>query len=127
MTPWTFVVALAFAVVPWSVPGVRGQAQPRPAVVALKGATILTVTRGTIPNGTIVMRDGKIAAVGASVDVPAGAEVIDVTGKFVSPGIIDAHSHIANDDINEGGTTVSSMTGMRDVLDPADINIYRDL
>jgi len=96
-------------------------------VVALKGATILTVTKGTIPNGTIVLRDGRIAAVGANVDVPAGAEVIDVTGRFISPGIIDAHSHIANDSINEGGTTVSSMTGMRDVLDPADINIYRDL
>ena len=39
----------------------------------------------------------------------------------------DAHSHIANDAINEGGTTVSSMTGMEDVLDPTDINIYRDL
>ena len=45
----------------------------------------------------------------------------------MSPGIIDAHSHIANDAINEGGTTVSSMTGMEDVLDPTDINIYRDL
>ena len=43
------------------------------------------------------------------------------------PGIIDAHSHIAADSINEGGTTVSSMTGMEDVLDPTDINIYRDL
>jgi imidazolonepropionase-like amidohydrolase len=87
----------------------------------------VTVTRGTVPNGTIVLRDGKIAAVGANVTIPAGAEVIDVTGKFISPGIIDCHSHIANDDINEGGTTVSSMTGMRDVLDPTDINIYRDL
>ena len=105
--------------------GQTGAAQGR--VVALRGATILTVTRGTIPNGTIVLRDGKIAAVGANVDVPAGAEVVDVSGKFVSPGIIDAHSHIANDSINEGGTTVSSMTGMRDVLDPTDINIYRDL
>ena len=127
LAPWTFVLALAFALVPWSIPHVRGQAPARPAVVALKGATILTVTRGTIQNGTIVLRDGKIAAVGANVDIPAGAETIDATGKFISPGIIDAHSHIANDDINEGGTTVSSMTGMRDVLDPTDVNIYRDL
>ena len=125
--PWTFVLAVAFALLPFSVTRTGGQAPPRPSVIALKGATLVTVTRGTIPNGTIVLRDGKIAAVGANVDVPAGAEVIDVTGKFVSPGIIDAHSHIANDDINEGGTTVSSMTGMRDVLDPTDINIYRDL
>ena len=127
LAPWTFFLAAAFALVPFSVSRVGGQAQ-RPAIVALKGATILTVTRGTIPNGTIVLQNGKIAAVGgANVTIPAGAEVIDVTGKFISPGIIDCHSHIANDDINEGGTTVSSMTGMRDVLDPTDINIYRDL
>ncbi len=95
--------------------------------MALKGATLLTVTRGTIPNGTILLRDGIIAAVGASVDVPPGAEVVDVSGRFISPGVIDAHTHLANDSINEGGTTVSSMTGMEDVLDPTDINIYRDL
>ena len=87
----------------------------------------MTVTRGTIPNGTIVLRDGKIAALGANVTIPSGAEVIDVTGKFISPGIIDAHSHIAADAINEGGTVVSSMVSIQDVLDPTDINIYRDL
>ena len=126
LAPWTFFLAAAFALLPMMT-RVRVQAQPRPRVVALKGATLVTVTRGTIPNGTVVLRDGKIAALGATVDIPAGAEVIDVTGKFISPGLIDCHSHIANDDINEGGTTVSSMTGMRDVLDPTDINIYRDL
>jgi imidazolonepropionase-like amidohydrolase len=102
----------------------QGQAPP---AVAIRGATILTVTKGTIPNGTIVLRGGKIEAVGANVPVPAGAQVVDAGGKFVSPGIIDAHSHIAADSINEGGTTVSSMTGIEDVLDPTDINIYRDL
>ncbi len=87
----------------------------------------MTVTKGTIRSGTVLMRDGKIAAVGADVSIPAGADVIDVTGRFVSPGIIDAHSHIAADAINEGGTTVSSMTGIEDVLDPTDVSIYRDL
>ncbi len=106
--------------------GQAGQAAPA-RIVALRGGTVLTVTKGTIPNGTVILRDGKIAAVGANVAVPSGAEVIDTTGQFVSPGIIDAHSHIANDAINEGGTTVSSMTGMEDVIDPTDINIYRDL
>jgi imidazolonepropionase-like amidohydrolase len=98
-----------------------------PPAIAIRGATILTVTRGTIQNGTIVLRGGKIEAVGASVPVPAGAQVVEAEGRFVSPGIIDAHSHIAADSINEGGTTVSSMTGIEDVLDPTDINIYRDL
>ena len=124
-----FVLAALLALVPTVGTRVAGQgpASSQPRVVALRGATILTVTNGTIQNGTIVLRDGKIAAVGADVDVPAGAEVVEATGKFISPGLIDAHSHIANDSINEGGTTVSSMTGMKDVLDPTDINIYRDL
>jgi imidazolonepropionase-like amidohydrolase len=108
------------------IQGQAGQAA-QARIVALRGGTVLTVTKGTITNGTVVLRDGKIAAVGANVTIPAGAEIIDTTGQFVSPGIIDAHSHIANDAINEGGTTVSSMTGMEDVLDPTDVNIYRDL
>jgi len=126
MAIWTFALAVAFALVPLSATRVRGQ-QTRPAVIALRGGTLVTVTGGTIPNGTIVLRDGKIAALGANVAVPAGAEVVDVTGKFISPGIIDAHSHIAADAINEGGTVVSSMVSIQDVLDPTDINIYRDL
>src|SRR5262249_24227211 len=64
---------------------------------------------------------------GANVSIPSGAEIVDATGRFVSPGIIDCHSHIAADSINEGGTTVSSMTGIEDVFDPADVDIYRDL
>src|SRR5262245_27010124 len=122
-------LAAILALVPTVGTRVAGQSAPanQSRIVALRGATILTVTKGTIPNGTIVLRDGKIAALGANVNIPAGAETIDVSGKFVSPGIIDAHSHIANDSINEGGTTVSSMTGIEDVLDPTDINIYRDL
>jgi imidazolonepropionase-like amidohydrolase len=121
-------LTLAVAAALWlpSSARVGGQAQ-RPRVIALKGGTVYTITKGTIANGTVLIRDGKIAAVGANVAVPADAEVVDVTGKHVSPGIIDAHSHIANDSINEGGTTVSSMTGMHDVLDPTDVNIYRDL
>jgi imidazolonepropionase-like amidohydrolase len=101
-------------------------AAPNP-VVAIRGGTILTMTKGTISGGTVLIRDGKIAAVGADVQVPPGAEVVDATGKFVTPGIIDAHSHIAADSINEMGTSVSSMTRSRDILNPTDIDIYRDL
>ena len=104
------------------------QAPSQPRATAIRGGTVLTITRGTIANGVVVMRNGRIEAVGGpGTTIPANAEVIDATGKFVSPGIIDAHSHIAADSINEGGTTVSSMTGMHDVLDPTDISIYRDI
>jgi imidazolonepropionase-like amidohydrolase len=85
----------------------------------------MTVTGGTIENGSVLIRDGKIAAVGRNVDVPAGAIVIDATGKYVIPGIIDAHSHLAADAINEGSVAVSSMVRIQDVIDPTDINIYR--
>ena len=122
----TFLLAVVFALVPMSVTRVRGQ-QTRSSIIALRGGTLVTVTAGTIPNGTIVLRDGKIAALGANVSIPAGAEVVDVTGKFISPGIIDCHSHIAADAINEGGTVVSSMVSIQDVINPTDINIYRDL
>jgi imidazolonepropionase-like amidohydrolase len=114
------------ALPPWA-PRAEGQAARPAATFAIRGATVLTVTHGTIPNGTVLVRDGKIAAVGADVQVPAGVPVVDAAGKFVSPGIIDEHSHIATDDINEGGTTVSSMTGTGDTINPTDIDIYRDL
>jgi imidazolonepropionase-like amidohydrolase len=123
-------ITFALVVAVWLWPGwrarVAGQAaQDAPRTVVLRGATLVTVTSGTIPNGTIVLSDGRIAAIGANVNVPAGAEVIDVSGRFISPGMIDAHSHMAADSINEGGTTVSSMTGIEDVLNPDDINLYR--
>src|SRR5262249_38191940 len=99
------VTLAALVGLPSSTARLGGQAPN--GVVAIRNAKRLTATRGTIPNGTIVLQNGKIAALGANVTVPAGAEVVDGTGKFVSPGLIDAHSHIANDDINEGGTSVS--------------------
>jgi imidazolonepropionase-like amidohydrolase len=125
--PWIFVVAAILAVLPLAAAALRGQSARANRIVALRGGNILTVTKGAIANGTVLLRDGKIAAVGTNVAVPSDAEIVDVSGRFVSPGLVDCHSHIGNDSINEGGTTVSSMTGMRDVLDPADVDIYRDL
>ena len=71
--------------------------------VAIRGGTVLPVSGPAIPNGTVVIRGGKIVAVGANVAVPAGAEIVDAAGKFVMPGVIDAASHIGIDanDLNE--------------------------
>ena len=130
---WFVVLAAAISLLG---PSLHGQAvpksQPGPARPAspplvIKGGTVLTVTQGTIPNGTVIVRDGRIAAVGANLEVPAGADVVDASGKFVTPGIVDEHSHIATDSTNEAGTAVSSMTRVIDVLDPTDPDIYRDL
>jgi len=119
-----FLLILALA---WPAGLAAGAAPASEPVIAITHATILTVTNGVIADGTVVIRGGQIAEVGRNVTVPSGAEVIDATGRFVSPGIIDCHSHIAADSINEGGTTVSSMTGIEDVFNPTDIDIYRDL
>ena len=98
-----------------------------PSVILIQNATIFTVSHGTIEHGSILIKDGKIAEVGPSVKAPQGAQVIDAAGQFVIPGIIDCHSHIAAESINEGSVSVSSMVTMEEVLNPEDIDIYRDL
>lgn len=76
--------------------------------VAIRNATIITISGADIQNGTILVRNGKIAAVGTNVNVPSGVRTIDGTGKFVMPGIIDAHSHAALEGgINEGSESVT--------------------
>lgn len=64
----------------------------RPTVI--RNVHIHTAAGPLIRNGAILLRDGKVAAIGASVDAPAGAVVIDGAGKFVTPGLIDTHSHL---------------------------------
>ena len=98
-----------------------------PAATLIRDAVILTVTNGTIERGSILIEDGRIVALGANVQAPEDAEIIDATGLYVTPGIVDCHSHIAADSINEGSIPVSSMVSMHDVLDPQDIRIYRAL
>jgi imidazolonepropionase-like amidohydrolase len=97
--------------------------------VLIKNATIMTASHGVIEGGSILVRDGKIAAVGKNSEVRAGANarVIDATGLYVTPGIIDAHSHSALDSVNEGSVSVSAMVRMKDVVDNTDISIYRQL
>ena len=97
------------------------------APILIQNATVLTVTKGTIEKGSVLVRDGKIAAVGTNVAAPAGATIIDAGGKFVMPGIIDCHSHIIAEAINEGTLSVSSMVDVGDVLNPEDVAIYRAL
>jgi len=84
----------------------------------------MTASHGTIVGGDILVRDGKIVEVGTGIQAPRGAHVVDGTGTYVTPGIIDAHSHIAADAINEGAVNVSSMVGIKDVLEPNDPNVY---
>src|SRR5271156_968751 len=101
---------------------------PAPAAIVIQNATIMTVSHGTIEHGSILIQNGKITEVGQSVHAPKDAQVIDGEGKFVIPGIVDCHSHIAVDgSVNEGSISVSSIVNIAEVLNPDDINIYRDL
>jgi imidazolonepropionase-like amidohydrolase len=96
--------------------------------VVIKGATLLTVTHGRIENGSIYIHNGKIAAIGKTVNAPASAKVVDATGKWVMPGIIDCHSHIAlDDDVNEATSPVTPQMMMKDAFDYTDKAIYRAL
>jgi imidazolonepropionase-like amidohydrolase len=94
--------------------------------IAIRNATILTITRGTIQNGTVLIQNGKITAVGTNVNIPAGTRIVDGTGKFVMPGIIDAHSHSAMDTgLNEGAESVTPEVKIEVRSDA--LNIYREL
>ena len=100
---------------------------PAARLVAITNATVLTASHGTIEHGTILIRDGRIAEVGTNVQVPAGAQVIDGTGKFVMPGIIDSHSHTALEAVNEGTNSVTSEVRVEDVLREDGGAIFREL
>ncbi len=99
---------------------------PRPERVLLKNATVWTGT-AILPHHDVLMADGKIAKVGKN--LPArGARVVDASGRHLTAGIIDEHSHIAiSRGVNEGSHPVTAEVRIGDVINPADINIYRQL
>ena len=107
--------------------GLRAEAQE--AVTAITNAKIMTVgPLGNLEKGTILIKGGKISAVGADVAVPAGATVIDASGRVVTPGIIDAHSHTAIEgSVNECTDSVTAEVRVADVIEDHDIDIYRQL
>ena len=110
-----------------TLPVLKVDIPPAGTLVAITNATVLTASHGTIENGTVLIRNGKIAAVGKDVAVPAGAQVIDGNGKYVMPGIIDAHSHSAGEAINEGSRSITAQVRMQDVLREDAIGLYREL
>ena len=126
--PWSAVLAAlllaapALAQTPASLPDadVRG-------TVLLRGGTVHTVTNGTLENTDVLVEDGRIRRIGTGLRAPRGAEVVDATGMHVTPGIIDAHSHIALSSVNEATNPIVAEVQMRDSVDPSDVRIYRAL
>jgi imidazolonepropionase-like amidohydrolase len=96
--------------------------------ILIRNATVMTVTKGTLQNGSVLIQNGKISAIGKNINAPADATVVDASGKYLTPGIIDCHSHTAVEGgVNEGTVSDSSMVNIKDVIDPSDVNIYRAL
>lgn len=127
MTRFTLQLVTAIATLAAAAGAQQAPAAQAVGPTLIKNATIMTVTKGKLENTDLLLQNGKIARIGKNLTAPAGAQVIDATGKFISPGIIDPHSHSMADAINEGSLSVTSMVRMRDVLNPTDINIYRQL
>jgi imidazolonepropionase-like amidohydrolase len=93
----------------------------------IRNATVWTNEKeGRLPNTDVFVHNGKIARIGKNLDA-GGAQVIDGTGKYLAPGIIDEHSHIAAFSINEGAHSVTSEVRIADNLNPEDVSIYRIL
>jgi imidazolonepropionase-like amidohydrolase len=115
------MAALAFAA---ALAAQQAPAAPQTQTIAITGARVLPVSGPAIERGTIVIRDGRIVAVGATVPVPAGARVIDAKGKVVTPGFLDSATQIGIVEIglsaegtNDQATTDSRLSAAFDVTD----------
>jgi imidazolonepropionase-like amidohydrolase len=113
--------------VPYPFNGYGFDKKPEQQILLIRNATVWTNEKdGKLEGADVLVKNGKIAAVGKGLS-DAGAIVVDGTGKHLTPGIIDEHSHIAAASINEGGQSVTSEVRIADNLNPEDINIYRQL
>lgn len=101
-------------------------------MIALTGGKILTMCGKTLDRGTIIVRSDKIRAVGSNLDIPSACRVIDVTGKIITPGLIDAHTHLgiesegmgwAGSDVNERSEPVTPGLHALDAINPADLGL----
>lgn len=101
--------------------------KPKAQTLLFKNATVWTgENEGILEETDVLIRNGKIAQIGKNINA-SGAKTIDATGKHLTAGIIDEHSHLALSSVNEGGHNSSAEVKMEDVVDPDDIGIYRAL
>ena len=107
----------------------RNARPEQPEVLVVRDATVWTSgPQGRVEGADLLIRRGEIAAVGVDLEAPPGAVEIDASGKHVTPGLIDAHSHTAIDGgVNEGTNIVTAEVRIADVVAPDSISIYRQL
>ncbi len=102
-------------------------AQVEKGSLLIKNGTLLTITKGNLVQTDVLIKDGRILQIGKNIAAPVGVKVIDASGQYVMPGIIDAHSHIALDAINEGTSPITPEVSEEDAINPFQIGIYRAL
>ena len=95
--------------------------------ILIKNGTVLTITNSVKENTDVLIINGKISKIDKNISAPVGTRVVDANGQYVMPGIIDAHSHIALDVVNESTSPVTAEVNVGDVLDPLDVSVYRAL
>ena len=101
--------------------------QPKQKTILIKNTTVWTSeSDGILTNTDVLLKNGKITQIGSNLK-DANALIIDGKGKHLTAGIVDEHSHIAASAINEGGHKSTAEVTIEDVVDPTDINIYRNL
>lgn len=93
--------------------------------VLIQNATLMTITDDIIENGDILILDGVITEIGTDLSAPSGVPVVDGTGKYVMPGIIDAHSHLNTVSTNEARNPVTAEVTMEESINPNSVSIYR--
>jgi len=112
---------------PFAAYGAAENDVPKQETILIKNATVWTSEKeAVLENTDLLLQDGKIVKIGKNLNSSA-SKTIDGTGKFVTAGIIDEHSHIATASINEGGQSNTAEVRIKDNLDPDDVNIYRQL
>ncbi|HET7041993.1 MAG TPA: amidohydrolase family protein, partial [Gemmatimonadales bacterium] len=105
----------------WAPVRLGAQATP----VAFRNAHIIPVVGAEIPRGTVVIQGGKIIAIGANPTIPAGAQVVDATGKVIMPGIVDTHSHIGGGAGGDRSDPIQGDVRILDAIDPRNDGIQR--
>lgn len=108
--------------------GFQSFAQEKPAGdLLIKNAQVITITNGILENTDVLIEDGIITEIGTNLKAKKNIQTVDAAGQYLMPGIIDAHSHLALEIINEASSPITAEVQMKDVIDPFDISIYRAL
>lgn len=121
--PWLAGAAIAVAAIVSA--GLAAPAAAQDRAIAFTGARILTMAGEPIENGTLVIKDGKIVAVGADVAIPADATQIAANGRVIMPGIVDTHSHIGQVAGADGSGPIQPEVRAMDSIDPLSSNIAK--